>query len=1194
MPLPEQFVQLPIDGGLAQKLDPRLLPPGKVAGLVNGTFDKVGSVTKRPGNSALPGQFQAGGNVPASQAMVSYNGELLTIDYTGRQLASYASGSQEWVGTFRSVPECTVTRSGLAQGNQNTSCSSMVIVNGFKVVTWLTNASYVNARPATDGTSSAFTGAVGQAMVMVLDLVSNTVVVQPTLLSAGDTQAACVKAIAAASDVVVTWVSPGLYLNDPPNIAITTLNSVVISCTAGSTPAIGPTNTSATSQFIASPYAYDLATDGLGVWVTYSYIKGGQPNIITDILSPIFGTTVILSTSPSLWATSSVGVYSIGSDVIANGTTGSYNLMAAWSYYNTGSKETHVDASVLQAKPTTGFTAVSVPTVITSTVLPPEASTWTIPVVVGGLVGGAPSAGTSVAWRDRSNAGISWSLQRITPYAGDNPSVDFKNARAYTVEAGAVLGTYTGTGISLGPYRKNFYVDTISKLFWVNPTMDATSSLAKCYQVGILDQEGSRNTKGSLFYNTIGFNTAYVFDLDLDSAGSGVNLRRWRPVATALPRQISDATPFTPFQPVGMLSSVTPTDDTGLEWVTTVPATQAADGVDRSSFQQLLMSFKPFQAFESTEANADLHIAAGVPYVYDGIKTGEISFAYYPHVGPDYVLAQTGSSWSVARGAAMDPGLYGYQVVYEYTDANGNVAQSAPSILRTVTIPSPGIGSAGFVELYIPNMCVTDRNHVPLSGSQAFPQAVIYRTTANGSVPYRLTSGTSAPGLICYPYSSSLFYTDYVNDNNIDGLGGALNEQPIIYTEGGVLPYFNPPSAKYCCSHVQRVWLAGTDDPKAIWFSAQIQQSQAISFDDAFQFTVDDGGDITGIVGMDDKLVIFKADRVFYVTGLGPNGEGQNNDLSAPIRIQSDVGCVNHKSIVSVPQGIMFQSSVGIYLLDRSLGVSYVGSPVTDLLQQFPFITSAVIHPTMSQVRFTCGASALPDSGFTQGAVLVYDYLVDRWTTFFLLDNAAMGQLTSQPASYFLTGTMPSAACVYKGAYHWASTLGSFSSVGGLGSLFSSSSFYRENTLLDGVNAYTDAGAWVPLQVTSGWLATSDVQGFQRTKRVHVLGQAWTSCDVNVSYSINYRIEQDGYQLFQASTEESFRRRVHVADQKNEAIQVTVWDTLDPNGDGTNPPGNVYLDPSSGSTGEGMQLTRLGILCGTKKSPMKLPPNKSA
>ena len=70
------------------------------------------------------------------------------------------------------------------------------------------------------------------------------------------------------------------------------------------------------------------------------------------------------------------------------------------------------------------------------------------------------------------------------------------------------------------------------------------------------------------------------------------------------------------------------------------------------------------------------------------------------------------------------------------------------------------------------------------------------------------------------------------------------------------------------------------------------------------------------------------------------------------------------------PQGLMFQSDKGIWLLGRDLSTQYIGAPVEAYNDNT--VVAAINVPGTNQVRFTL------DNGIT----LMYDYYVGQWATF--------------------------------------------------------------------------------------------------------------------------------------------------------------------------------------------------------------------
>lgn len=174
-----------------------------------------------------------------------------------------------------------------------------------------------------------------------------------------------------------------------------------------------------------------------------------------------------------------------------------------------------------------------------------------------------------------------------------------------------------------------------------------------------------------------------------------------------------------------------------------------------------------------------------------------------------------------------------------------------------------------------------------------------------------------------------------------------------------------------------RLWLVDAEDQNLLWFSKQVIENTPVEMSDLFTFyipptTAAQGstGPITALAPLDDKLIIFKSNAIYYINGTGPDNTGANNNYSQPIFITSTVGCANQQSIVFMPQGLMFQSDKGIWLLDRGLGTTYIGAPVEQY--NSGLVESAQNIPETNQVRFILNT----------GVTLMYDYYYSQWGTF--------------------------------------------------------------------------------------------------------------------------------------------------------------------------------------------------------------------
>lgn len=372
---------------------------------------------------------------------------------------------------------------------------------------------------------------------------------------------------------------------------------------------------------------------------------------------------------------------------------------------------------------------------------------------------------------------------------------------------------------------------------------------------------------------------------------------------------------------------------------------------------------------DTAEIGNNLHLSGGFLGMYDGYLPVEHNFFLYPDVAPTAppnpvntdvaVWSATGGSMAAKPDGSTTTNAYYYQFVYEWTDNQGNAFRSAPSIPIAVT--TSGAGTTGSVIFNLPSLRLTMKTANPI-------KMVIYRWSVGQQAYYQVTSITSP--LLNDTTADRLSYTDTLADATI--LGNNL-----LYTTGGVLEDVNAPASDLLTIYDTRLWLVDSEDRNLLWFSKPVIEATPVEM--CSQQTVfipptvaNATGEITTTFPLDDKLIISKGgNSLVYINGAGPDITGSNNQYSQPIFITSTVGSSNQKSIAIIPQGAMFQSNKGIWLLDRGLGTSYIGAPVEDFTTGAT-VTSAVTVPETNQVRFTL------DTGIT----LMYDYFYGQWATF--------------------------------------------------------------------------------------------------------------------------------------------------------------------------------------------------------------------
>ena len=547
------------------------------------------------------------------------------------------------------------------------------------------------------------------------------------------------------------------------------------------------------------------------------------------------------------------------------------------------------------------------------------------------------------------------------------------------------------------------------------------------------------------------------------------------------------------------------------------------------------------QVVNTAEIGGSLHLTGGMLWQYDGIKPVEHGFNVWPE---DITATWSDSGGAMAarpNGGTSNIDQYAYQVTYEWTDAAGNINRSAPSVPLFVTTGS-GSGSTGSVSLVIPTLRLTYKT------APDKVRIVVYRwsTGANNQNYYQVTSIASP--IINSVTVDTITYVDKLADTAIVG-------NNLIYTTGGVLENIQAPSTSALTLFKSRLFMIDSENPDVLWFSKIVQQSTPIEMTDFQTLFISPTIGAQGSTGktkclapLDDKLIIFKEDAIYYITGNGPDATGANSDYGDPVFITATVGCANPSSIVFMPNGLMFQSDKGIWLLGRDLSTNYIGAPV----EQYNSATvlSANSIPATNQVRFTL------DNGIT----LMYDYYYGQWGTF--------------------TGISALASTIYESEHTYIDQY--------------------NRTFQEEAGLYLDGSVPVVMSFTTAWLKLAGLQGYQRAYFFYLLGQYISphKLTLNISYDYkNYSEQQtivspvnfDGLygsdplygdgSPYGGSNSLVEQWRIFLSQQRCQAIQISLTETF---------------DSSFGVTaGAGLTLSGLNMVIGIKKAYTTLSPNLS-
>ena len=540
----------------------------------------------------------------------------------------------------------------------------------------------------------------------------------------------------------------------------------------------------------------------------------------------------------------------------------------------------------------------------------------------------------------------------------------------------------------------------------------------------------------------------------------------------------------------------------------------------QTGVSEVTFDFNASNTFFTSELGENLHITGGILSMYDGVSVVEHNF----HLYPENVTASTSSS-----GGSIPAGQFQYSITYEWTDNQGQTHLSAPSVPTQITT---GGGSNSSNTLTIPTLRLTAK--VPPRSPVVIG---IYRTEADGTIFYKISSITSP--LFNDTSVNTVSYVDTLSDT-------AILAKPLLYTTGGVVENIAAPATNLLTTYKNRIVLVPSENPLSFWYSKETVPGVPVEFSDVFVQNIDQrGGDITAIAVLDDKLILFKEASIFFTNGDGPDAAGGGGSFSPAQLITTDGGCTDSKSVVLTPYGLMYKSAKGIYLLDRSLQLSYVGSDVEGYNSDT--ITSAALVANTNQVRFCLNS----------GVALVFDYYFRQWSVFTNI-NAVDTVIFQDQFTYL-----------------------------------------RANGLIakETPGIYSDNNEFIKLKIVTAWLSFAGLQAFQRVYKLLMLGEYNSPhrLYVQVAYDFNPYATQEQYinatQLMNIQNYGDvspygsedvyggqyprYQFRLNLARQKCETIQFSIEDT------------------QSSNFGEGLSLSALGFEVGVKKGLNKIGPARS-
>jgi hypothetical protein len=526
-------------------------------------------------------------------------------------------------------------------------------------------------------------------------------------------------------------------------------------------------------------------------------------------------------------------------------------------------------------------------------------------------------------------------------------------------------------------------------------------------------------------------------------------------------------------------------------------------------------------------------------------------------VGLDTTQSHSGSLWPIGFVDSAGPGFEKMNVgfVYTWTDARANRHRSAmvtqqisqsDVILGVGTFGlAPSANSAGTTPYYSVQFLLQrpawnavngDRDTVLRAecylGDPAYGKERMY---FQGYVtPQQVNDATWGITLSYGGVGSATSYTFQTRSSNTLDASGA----PLYGAAVGELEPEQLPALLDVCSTQSRLWALSAENRFTVWPSKPIVAGVAPQFSSELVTIIPaDGGPCVALAALDDKVVVFKQNRIFVLFGDPGLADGSQSSLQPARLISSDVGADSPASVVEGPFGICFNSARGIMLLDRGLALTPIGERVLESTSGL-VVTSGTLVPGETEVRWT-----LDSNGYSlaTSTAVVWNYKHNTWHSY----------------STFPT----SCATVWNG------------------------DFARFGA--NGLPYIETPGTWTAADtansvLTTAWIRPGGLQGFMRLWRILLIGRwhtGWLRVEIGYNYEDAWKESRQwtATELTSFSTRgQRIQVRIAPSEQKIESFRLRITERA-----------TVTQPEGASDTGRGFEWIAIQLEAGIKRGGFK-------
>lgn len=367
--------------------------------------------------------------------------------------------------------------------------------------------------------------------------------------------------------------------------------------------------------------------------------------------------------------------------------------------------------------------------------------------------------------------------------------------------------------------------------------------------------------------------------------------------------------------------------------------------------------------------------------------------------------------------------------------------------------------------------------------------------------------------------NGTIYYLLNTTQMNTAGVATTITTQQLntaatqLYAQGGALENI-PPSAPRWVQYARgRLWAPSPENETDLFHSSQPISGEDVRWHPDLVVKVPaEGGAITAVIEHNQRILVFKENAVYAVSGDGPSITGQGGSFQVD-QLSTSYGCEGPTSAVLIPDGVLFKTaSNGFWLVTNRYEFEYAGRGVDDY-KTTP-IGYTVHVPTQNQVRFYLDIVSAQTTFF-----LVYDYAHKTWALY----------------SYQLTGSFEKIVDMC---------------VSGDGSLYFLTDAATPRVLSESAASYLDvalvSGAAYEAKMTTGWINLADVDGFQRIRYIDLQGSAAAAgslvMKMTVSFDYNDTVAETHLFTLTGATDALLRliNRTYLTRQKCRAIKLSI------------------------------------------------------